>query len=106
MSEPLTGSSIVISGTGLFTPSESISNAELVIAFNAYVDDYNLKNKEDIASGKLEELSHSSEEFIVKASGIHSRFVVNKSGVLDPKRLAPKIAERPNEEQSIRSRAL
>ena len=31
----------VISGTGLFTPSESISNEELVTAFNSYVELYN-----------------------------------------------------------------
>ena len=32
---------IVISGTGLYTPKESISNAELVTAFNSYVDAFN-----------------------------------------------------------------
>ena len=32
---------VVISGTGLFTPEQSISNAELVTAFNAYVDAQN-----------------------------------------------------------------
>lgn len=101
MSQPLANSSIVISGTGLFTPSESISNKELVIAFNAYVDNYNEQHKEEIERGELAELSHSSEEFIAKASGIHSRYVLNKSGVLNPERLAPEIAERSNEEQSI-----
>ena len=29
---------IVISGTGLYTPPESISNDELVDSFNAYVE--------------------------------------------------------------------
>ena len=33
--------SVVISGTGLFTPPNSISNDELVTAFNAYVDLFN-----------------------------------------------------------------
>ena len=29
---------IVISGTGLYTPSQSISNEELVQSYNAYVE--------------------------------------------------------------------
>ena len=35
---------VVISGTGLFTPEQSISNDELVVAFNAYVLRYNAAN--------------------------------------------------------------
>ena len=35
------GATPVISATGLFTPSDSISNEELVASFNAYVDLYN-----------------------------------------------------------------
>lgn len=101
MSQTVSNGSIVISGTGLFTPGESISNAELVVAFNAYVDNFNEDNKAEIDAGNIEALSHSSEEFILKASGINSRYVINKSGVLDPARLAPSIPERNNEEQSI-----
>lgn len=92
---------VCISGTGLFTPVESISNAELVAAFNAYVADYNETHSAAIADGQVEALQPSSEEFIVKASGIKQRYVLNKSGVLDPKRLAPHIKERSDEESSI-----
>ncbi|WP_116365066.1 beta-ketoacyl-ACP synthase III [Parahaliea mediterranea] len=92
---------IVISGTGLYTPPESISNAELVAAFNTYVDNYNQANSDAIERGELPALGHSSEEFIVKASGIKSRYVVNKSGILDPERMAPVIAERSNEAPSV-----
>ena len=92
---------VVISGTGLFTPTETISNAELVASFNQYVDLFNEENKAAIEAGELEALSHSSEEFIVKASGIESRYVMNKSGVLDPTRLCPSIPERNDEEPSI-----
>ncbi|OUR92523.1 beta-ketoacyl-ACP synthase III [Gammaproteobacteria bacterium 42_54_T18] len=101
MSQTVSNGSIVISGTGLFTPGESISNAELVVAFNAYVDKFNTDNQKGIDAGNIEALSHSSEEFILKASGINSRYVINKSGVLDPARLAPSIPERSNEEQSV-----
>jgi beta-ketodecanoyl-[acyl-carrier-protein] synthase len=92
---------IVISGTGLYTPSESISNEELVASFNTYVENYNNEHAEQIVSGELVPLQHSSAEFIEKASGIKSRYVVNKDGVIDPARMAPRLPERPNEAQSI-----
>lgn len=92
---------IVISGTGLYTPVQSISNDELVESFNAYVELHNAENADAIASGELIALQPSSAEFILKASGIKSRYVMNKEGVLDPTRMAPSLPERPNEEQSI-----
>ncbi len=92
---------VVISGTGLYTPPESISNAELVAAFNTYVDNFNRDNADAIASGELAALSHSSEEFILKASGIKSRHVVNKAGILDPDRMVPHIPDRSNDEASV-----
>ncbi|MEC7910865.1 MAG: beta-ketoacyl-ACP synthase III, partial [Pseudomonadota bacterium] len=64
---------VVVSGTGLYTPSESISNEELVKSFNSYVDSYNEQHKEKISQGEIEPLTHSSEEFIKKASGIENR---------------------------------
>ncbi|MEZ5505566.1 MAG: beta-ketoacyl-ACP synthase III [Gammaproteobacteria bacterium] len=94
---------VVISGTGLYTPKETISNAELVKSFNAYVDMFNAENAAAIAAGEMEALAHSSEEFIVKASGIESRYVINKSGVLEPARLCPRIPERPDEELSVQA---
>ncbi len=92
---------VVISGTGLFTAPETISNAELVESFNQYVDNFNRENEQAIARGELEPLAYSSVEFIVKASGIEKRHVVNKSGILDPARLCPSIPERGDDEQSI-----
>ena len=61
---------VVISGTGLYTPSQSISNDELVEAFNAFVSEHNESNKEQIEAGTLEPLAESSSAFIEKASGI------------------------------------
>ena len=92
---------VVISGTGLFTPANSISNAELVAAFNAYVQQFNADNAAAIERGEVEALSESSEAFIEKASGIKSRYVMDKAGILDPQRMTPRIPERPNEEWSI-----
>nr|WP_153917308.1 beta-ketoacyl-ACP synthase III [Pseudomonas sp. JG-B] len=92
---------VVISGTGLYTPSNSISNEELVESFNAYVQAYNAENAGAIERGEIEPLAESSVAFIEKASGIKSRFVVNKDGILDPKRMTPRIPERTNDEWGI-----
>ena len=91
----------VIAATGLYTPPYSISNAELVTAFNAYVERFNERNAQAIAAGEIEPLTPSSAEFIEKASGIKSRFVMNKSGVIDPEIMRPVLPERANEEISI-----
>jgi beta-ketodecanoyl-[acyl-carrier-protein] synthase len=92
---------IVISGTGLYTPSESISNEELVASFNAYVEIYNGEHADAIAAGEIAPLQASSAEFVEKASGIKSRYVMNKDGILDPRRMVPRLPERSNEEPSI-----
>ena len=98
----MTDSSIpVISATGLFTPDDSISNEELVASFNAYVGLTNRENAQAIAAGEMEELQHSSVEFIEKASGIKSRFVLSKDPILDPEIMCPRLPERPNEEISV-----
>jgi len=92
---------VAISGAGLFTPAESVSNAELVESFNAWVDLYNAENAEAIEAGELEAKGHSSIEFIEKASGIKSRFVMNKSGIVDPARMVPRLRARANDEPSV-----
>jgi len=91
----------VISGTGLFTPAESISNEELVASFNTYVELYNKEHADAIAAGEIAPLQPSSAEFVEKASGIKSRYVMNKDGILDPRRMVPRLPERPNDAQSI-----
>ncbi|MEQ5825936.1 beta-ketoacyl-ACP synthase III [Sulfitobacter sp. NFXS29] len=90
-----------ITGTGVFTPQQTITNAELVEAFNAYADLYNAENAEAIDAGTLEAKAHSSEEFIVKASGIEQRYVMDKSGVLDPNVMHPLLRQRADEEPSL-----
>lgn len=92
---------VVISGTGLYTPPHSISNEELVEAFNTWARQYNSEHADAIARGEVVEQAESSAEFIVKASGIRSRFVIDKQGILDPQRMAPRIPERSNDEPGI-----
>lgn len=94
-------SNSVIAATGLFTPEQSISNAELVAAYNAYAERFNADHAAEILEGDVAELTPSSVEFIEKASGIKSRFVLDKAGVLDPARMAPNIPERGDDELSI-----
>ena len=91
----------VISATGLFTPAESISNEELVESFNAYVARFNADHAAEIAAGMVSELAPSSCEFIEKASGIKSRYVMSKAALLDPEVMTPRWPERPNDELSV-----
>jgi beta-ketodecanoyl-[acyl-carrier-protein] synthase len=89
-----------ITGTGVFTPEKIITNAELVVAFNAYADKTNAENADAIAAGDMARLEHSSEEFILKASGIEQRYVLDKSGVLDPAVMHPLLRQRSDDEPS------
>jgi beta-ketodecanoyl-[acyl-carrier-protein] synthase len=49
----------------------------------------------------VEPKGHSNVEFIEKASGIKSRFVMNKAGIVDPMRMMPRLEPRSNEEPSV-----
>lgn len=92
---------VAISGTGLFTPEEVITNAELVAAYNAYAERQNAANAAAIEAGEAQPMPMSSEEFIVRASGIERRHVMDKKGVLDPDVMRPILRERSNDELSI-----
>ncbi len=90
-----------ITGTGVYVPPHAISNDELVVAFNAYADRFNAENAAAIAAGEVAALPHSSSEFILKASGIESRYVMDKEGVLDPARMYPRLRQRSDDEPGI-----
>ncbi len=91
----------VISGSGLYTPPETISNDELVAAFNDYVRRENQQHAAEIVAGRREPLAESNSDFIVKASGIRSRHVVDRTGILDPEVMHPLIRRRSNDEPSL-----
>jgi beta-ketodecanoyl-[acyl-carrier-protein] synthase len=91
----------VISATGLYTPPESISNAELVESFNTYVERFNAAHAAEIAAGTVTALAPSSVEFIEKASGIKARHVMSKASLLDPDIMFPRWPERPDDELSV-----
>jgi beta-ketodecanoyl-[acyl-carrier-protein] synthase len=92
---------LALTGTGLYTPEQSISNDELVASFNEYVRRHNETNHAAIADGTVTALAPSSTEFIVKASGIKQRYVMDKAGVLDPETMCPRIPERANDQISV-----
>ncbi|MDM7859513.1 beta-ketoacyl-ACP synthase III [Alteromonas sp. ASW11-36] len=92
--------SVVISGVGVWTPPNKISNEELVECYNAYADLFNEQNAAQIEAGQIAAKPHSSAEFIEKASGIKSRYIYCKDGVLDIHRMRPNIPERSDEELS------
>ena len=83
-----------ILSTGLFTPEQSISNEELVGAYNRWATRWNEANPDD-------QKPLSSAEFVEKASGIKSRYVLDKAGPLDIDRMRPALPARGNDELSI-----
>jgi beta-ketodecanoyl-[acyl-carrier-protein] synthase len=92
---------VALSSTGLFTPPNIITNEELVASYNAYADIQNSVHAKEIAAGSQAPLTHSSIEFIEKASGIKRRYVMEKSGVLDPHRMRPHFTPRPDDQLSM-----
>lgn len=92
---------VAISGTGLFTPADTITNAELVASFNEYTRRHNAGHARAIATGEEQPILKSSDEFIVKASGIRRRHVMVKRGMLEVDIMCPRAPERPNEQISM-----
>jgi beta-ketodecanoyl-[acyl-carrier-protein] synthase len=95
--------SVIISGTGLWLPPHKITNDELVAAFNAYAHRFNAQQAQAITDGTVAAVPDSSVAFIEKASGILQRYVIDKEGVLDPTRMRPRLAPRPDEALSLQA---
>jgi beta-ketodecanoyl-[acyl-carrier-protein] synthase len=91
----------VISGSGLFTPPETITNEELVASQCESARRFNAQHADEIASGRLEARVESGVAFIEKASGIERRYVMDKTGVLDVGRMRPRLPLRSQDEPSI-----
>ena len=76
---------IVISGTGPLTPHQSVNSQRRAGEHStAYVTAFNDEHAADIAASDIEPLQPSSADFIEKASGIKSRYVIDKKRILDP----------------------
>lgn len=78
-----------ITGTGLYIPPYTISNEELVASFNKYAEKYNTQHANEIEAGTIIAIEPSSTAFIEKVSGIKSRYVMEKEGILDADIMTP-----------------
>lgn len=88
---------VALSGIGVSIPETSISNEELVECFNFWVDRENAVRERQ----GLEPLQKSSASFIEHASGIKHRRAHTPDGILDPDRMAPRIAAREDDDLSV-----
>lgn len=86
-------SGVVISGTGVFTPPDAVSNEALVESYNAFASKWNEAHAQEIEAGQRDAKELSSAAFIEKASGIKSRYFMEGSGATDPDRMHPHLAE-------------
>ncbi|HSD90571.1 MAG TPA: beta-ketoacyl-ACP synthase III [Kofleriaceae bacterium] len=85
-----------ITGAGVWHPEHILTNEELCVAFNEFVRRAN-------AAGAEPPLKESSPEFIEKASGIKRRYIVDKTGVLDPERMCPNVPDRPEDQLCVQA---
>ncbi|NVB81787.1 MAG: beta-ketoacyl-ACP synthase III [Kofleriaceae bacterium] len=96
MSRPRITTGTAITGAGVWHPEHILTNEELCVAFNEFVRRTN-------AAGAEPPLKESSPEFIEKASGIKRRYIVEKTGVLDPERMCPNVPDRRDDELSLQA---
>lgn len=83
----------VITGSGLYTPENIVTNEQLVTSYNQYAENFNQQHADAIAAGDIEAKPPSSVEFIEKASGIKARHYMEAKGIIDPKRMMPYATE-------------
>ncbi len=100
-----TGSSTgtAITGSGVWHPETRLDNAELCVGFNAWARADNAAHADEIAAGSRTAIKESTPEFIEKASGIKQRYVLDKTGILDPARMVPNIPDRRDDELSYQA---
>ena len=85
---------VQISGTGLYTPQQSISNEELVESFNKYVDEFNAENKIENRDKAMIEMLY--------ATGMRISELVNlKITDVDMKRCVVKVFGKGSKERLI-----
>ncbi len=84
---------VIISGTGVFTPPDAISNEQLVESYNAHSENWNAENADAIEAGTLEKRELSSAAFIEKASGINNRYMMEGSGATEVGRMYPYLSK-------------
>ena len=96
---------IYIVSTGFWHPEDIVTNDEIVNSYNAYVTKFNELNSADIANGSIDELPLSSSEFVEKASGIRTRYLIDKKNTLDPNMMRPQVNNEHESRISIHAKA-
>ena len=96
-------SRVVITGTGLFTPEGGVTNDELVESLTTATLRWNEDHAAEIARGECSARDVPSSKFILRASGVCHRYVIDKQGVLDPTRLRPRVRKRGEDELSLQA---
>ena len=96
---------IYITSTGFWHPQEIVTNDEIVNSYNTYVTNFNEHHADDIANGSIKELPLSSAEFVEKASGIKTRYLIDKKNTLDPNLMRPQVNNEDESRISIHARA-
>ena len=94
---------VVIKGTGLFTPPGSVTNDELVESLSRATERWNEAHPAEIARGEWAARELPSSKFILRASGVGHRYVMDKQGVLDPTRQRPRFPRRGENELGIQA---
>ena len=94
---------ICITASGLYTPEARITNEELVESLNKHAEWFNQEHAAQIESGLASPKKGSSAAFIEKVSGIKARHVLDKQGVLNPERMCPSLAYRPDDQISLQA---
>jgi beta-ketodecanoyl-[acyl-carrier-protein] synthase len=94
---------VAITGSGLWAPADTISNDELVSSLTIASTHFNEAHADEIAKGSVAARPLPDGEFIVKASGIRSRHVMDKAGVLDPERMRPHIERRDESQLGVQA---
>lgn len=96
-------SKALISATGVYHPKHVIDNDTLVASYNQYALEFNEQHAQAIKEGVIAAKEPSSTEFILKASGIKQRYVLDKEGILDTKRMRPYFPKRADNALSLQA---
>lgn len=84
---------VILSGTGVFTPPDVVTNDMLVDSYNEHTENWNRENAVAIEAGELEKRELSTTAFIEKASGIKARYMMEGSGPTEPGRMYPYLSK-------------
>jgi len=84
---------VILSGTGVFTPPDVVTNEMLVDSYNEHTENWNKEHAAAIEAGELVKRELSTTAFIEKASGIKARYMMEGRGPTEPGRMYPYLSK-------------